>query len=289
MKRLFSLLFCFLLILATAQTAFAAEPKIVDDADILTDSEEALLETKAQELVREYEMDVVIVTIPSLNGTFSSDYADDYFDYNGYGIGPDYSGVLLLLSMDEREWAISTCGDTIYALTDYGIQELFYSIAGYLSEDRYYDAFDAYLDELPYYFKAYQDGDPIDGYREPYDGPGTYEPAPGDDVIYYPHREPGLQDYLIRFLFALVIGAAAGGITLLILRGQMNTARPQSGAQSYMIPGSYNLRQYQDIFLYSNVSRTRKPERNSSGGGGGGSSVHSSSSGRSHGGGRGGF
>lgn len=288
MKKVLILLLCVTFLIPLIQPVLASEPKIIDNADILTDTEEALLEDKAQSLVTEYSMDVVILTIETLSGQISSDYADDYFDYNGYGIGPDYSGVLLLLSMDEREWAISTCGQTIYALTDYGIQQLFSSIAGYLSEDRYYEAFDRYLNELPYYFKAYQSGKPIDGYRDPYDGPGSYEPVPGDGIVYYPEPEKGFGDYAMMFLISLAIGSAAGGITLLVLRGQMNTARAQSDAQNYMIPGSYNLKRYQDIFLYSNVSRQRKPEHNSSGGGGG-SSVHTSSSGRSHGGGRGGF
>lgn len=288
MKKVLILLLCVTFLIPLIQPVLASEPKIIDNADILTDTEEALLEDKAQSLVTEYSMDVVILTIETLSGQISSDYADDYFDYNGYGIGPDYSGVLLLLSMDEREWAISTCGQSIYALTDYGIQQLFSSIAGYLSEDRYYEAFDRYLSELPYYFKAYQSGKPIDGYRDPYDGPGSYEPVPGEDIVYYPEPEKGLGDYFMMFLISLAIGSAAGGIALLVLRGQMNTARAQSGAQNYMIPGTYNLKRYQDIFLYSNVSRQRKPEHNSSGGGGG-SSVHRSSSGRSHGGGRGGF
>jgi len=287
MKKSFLLLLCLTFLLSFAQPAFATEPKVVDYADILTDSEEVLLEAKAQALVTEYDMDVVILTIDSLNGRISSDYADDYFDYNGYGIGPDYSGVLLLLSMEEREWAISTCGDTIYALTDYGIQQLFSGIAGYLSENRYYEAFDTYLSDLPYYFKAYHSGKPIDGYRDPYEGPGSYEPVPGDDIVYYPEPEKDFGDYLMMFLLSLVIGAVAGGITLLVLRGQMNTAVAQSGAQNYLTPGSYDLKRHQDIFLYSNVSRQRKPDNNSSGGGG--SSVHRSSSGRSHGGGRGGF
>lgn len=288
MKRICLLLLSFVFLFGLTQPVFAAEPKIVDDADILTESEETFLEAKAQSLVSEYGMDVVIVTIDTLHGRISSDYADDYFDYNGYGIGPDYSGVLLLLSMEEREWAISTCGDTIYALTDYGIQELFSSIAGYLSENRYYEAFDAYLGELPYYFEAYQSGKPIDGYLDPYDGPGSYEPAPGDGTVSYPEPEKDFGDYIKMFLMSLVIGAVAGGIVLLVLRGQMNTAVAQSGAQNYLTPGSFDLKRYQDIFLYSNVTRHEKPENDSSGGGGG-SSVHTGSSGRSHGGGRGGF
>ena len=122
MKRLTTLLLTLLMVLALAAPVFAAAPKIVDNADLLTDAEEADLEAKAQDLADRYDMDVAILTVDSTYGSYIESYADDYYDNNGYGIGPDYSGVLLVLAMDTREWAISTCGDTIYALTDYGIQ-----------------------------------------------------------------------------------------------------------------------------------------------------------------------
>lgn len=290
MKRLITAFLLLTLLLTLIPTAIAAQPpKIVDSAGLLSQSEVADLESKAESLADTYEMDVVIVTVNSLGGKSAEAYADDYFDYNGYGIGEDCSGILLLLAMDTREWAMSTCGETIYAVTDYGIQSIFSQIATSLSRDLYYDAFAKYLTELDIYFQAYQAKDPIDGIIGDYDGPGSYYPGTSDDVVHY--DEPlTAGDYVIRFLVALLIGAAAGGIGLLIMRGQMNTARAQSGAQNYMTPGSYQLYRHQDLFLYSRTSRMRKPDPNSGGGGSrGGSSIHRSSSGRSHGGGHGRF
>lgn len=286
MKRVLAFLLAFLLLVTMAFPVLAVTPKIVDDADLLSDSEEALLEAKARDLADRYDMDVVILTIDSLNGRYVESYADDYYDSNGYGIGPDGSGVLLMLAMDTREWAISTCGDGIYALTDYGIQSLFSSIADDLSNNDYYSAFDTYLEELPRYFQAFQDGEPIDGYHGGYNGPGTYEPGSRDEIIYY-DREPGLGDYLRVIFVSVLIGAAVGGIAILVMRGQMNTAKAQSGAASYLRDGSYNLTRRADMFLYSRVNRTRRAESSHSAGGGSG--VHRSSGGRSHGGGHGRF
>jgi len=286
MKRLTSLLIVLLMLTALTVPVLAASPKIVDNANLLTDSETAALEAKAQALVDQYQMDIVILTVSSTNGRFIESYADDYYDNNGYGVGPDYSGVLMMLAMDTREWAISTCGDAIYALTDYGIEALFRAMADELSDDEYYTAFDIYLDELPLYFEAFQNGDPIDGYHGGYDGPGTYIPGTQDDIIYY-DPEPNAGDYIRIILVSLLIGAAVGGIAILVMRGQMNTATPQSGAASYLHDGSFRLTRHLDLFLYSRVNRTRRQQ--SSGGGGGGSSVHSSSGGRSHGGGHGRF
>ena len=287
-KRILLLLLSFSLLLPV--TVHAATPKVIDDADLLTNQETDLLESSAQSLADTYQMDVVILTVDSLGGKTSEAYADDYFDYNGYGIGDDFSGILLLVSMEQRDWSISTCGEAIYAVTDYGIESLAEVFLPYLSNGRYYDAFRIYLQELETYFKAYRSGDPIDGYIGSYDGQGTYQPGTQDEIVYY--EEPfGFSDVMVRLLVALVIGAVIAGIVLLVMRGRMNTAKQQSGAKNYMVSGSYNLYRCQDFYLYSRTSRTRKQENNSSGGhgGGGGSSVHHSSSGRSHGGGHGKF
>jgi uncharacterized membrane protein YgcG len=138
MKKLLILTLCLMLFVGMIPPASATDtPKIVDEYDLLTTEQEEDLEEKARKIVDKYDMDVVIVTVWSLGGKSAEAYADDYFDYNGYGIGEDYSGCLFLLSMEYRDWAISTCGDSIYALTDYGIEQLFESCKDYLSDDRY--------------------------------------------------------------------------------------------------------------------------------------------------------
>ena len=285
MKRIISLLLPLLLILTLSVPVMASGPRIVDRADLLTDAQEETLEQKAQAISQEYGMDVVIVTVYDLEGATASAYADDYFDDNGYGIGSSRSGVLFLIALESQNWAISTSGETIYALTDYGIEQIFRSIAADLSSDRFYAAFDSYLDQLPRYFQAYQDGHPIDGNPDSgYNGPGYIDPPYGDDVVYY-DPEPGISDVFRIIGVSLLIGAAVSVITILIMRSQMNTARSQKDAGSYLVSGSYCLRRSQDIFLYSRVTRSPRPKSNS----GGGSSVHRGSSGRSHGGRSGGF
>lgn len=285
MKRLASLLIALLILSALTVPVCAASSKIIDNADLLTGSEIAVLETKAQALADQYQMDVVILTVNSTGGLSIESYADNYYDRNGYGIGPDYSGVLMMLAMDTREWAISTCGDAIYALTDYGIESLFYVMAKDLSENDYYTAFSTYLDELPRYFEAFQNGEPIDGVHGGYDGPGTYVPGMQDDIIHY-DPEPGFGDYLRIVSVSLLIGSAVGGIAILVMRSQMNTATAQSGAASYIRDGSFRMTRHTDMFLYSHMSRTSRQQSSS---GGGGSGVHRSSGGRSHGGGHGRF
>lgn len=271
MKRSLSLILIVVMLLLPC-VAHAQNPKIVDNAGLLTSQQRSELESTAQKLADTYGIDVVILTVDSLGYKGPQAYADDYFDENGYGIGADYSGVLLLLSMEERDWAISTCGKGISALTDYGIDAAISRIAPYLSEDQFYSAFRTYLWELEDDFEAYRQGEPVD------------VPTPSNKV--------SASTILFRLLLALAIGAAAGGITLTIMRSKMNTAKPQKSAAGYMVGGSYDLYRCQDLFLYSHTSRVRRSEDNGGSGhsgGHGGSTVHHSSSGRSHGGGHGKF
>ena len=290
MKKCLSLLACVAFLLALATTVLATQPKVVDDAGLLSAEQIALLEVKAQSMADEYEMDVAIVTVWSLDGKSSEGFADDYFDYNGYGVGSDRSGVLLLLAMEHRDWAISTCGQAIYALPDPSIRSVFSQIAGYLSADEYYLALEAYLNTLEPYLEAYAVGTPADGHAGAYTGPGTYIPGTQDQSVHYA-EEAGFRWSAKKFLIALAVGVIAAAVTLLIMRRRMNTARKQRGADSYMKPGSYALNRQHDIFLYSQVHKVRRAENNTGGGGhrGGGSGIHRSSSGRSHGGSHGKF
>ena len=254
------------------------EERILDNADLLWNDEVAALEAKARVITETYGMDVVILTVDDYEGSSIEAYADDFYDVNGFGVGDDYSGVLLVIAMDSREWAISTCGDAIYAITDYGIESLFEEMAWYLSDDDFYEAFDAYLSALPQYFEAYENGVPLDGYVGGYNGPGSVEIGTREDVVYYEKSPP--------YILAPVIGLVIAGIVILIMRSSMNTKRPQRSAVSYLTDGTYDLRRQQDIYLYSQVTKVRRQSQSSSGGG---SSVHRSSGGRSHGGGHGRF
>ena len=284
-RKILCLILCLMLLSSLCLTAGASSTQsyVIDNAELLSSEEEAALEEKIQSIRQEYAVDVVILTVGSLDGKTPQDYADDYYDYNGYAD----DGLLFLLSMEERDWYISTKGSAIYALTDYGIQQLGEGILSYLSAGDYYGGFDAFLNDLPTYLSAFRDDSPIDGYA---DTSGDYYHGDQEDVVHYDDSEYNGSPYIppTVILISLAIGIVAGGITVLIMRGAMNTKRPQRSAVNYMNDSSYHLRTNQDMFLYSNVSKTRIQQESSSSGGGG-SSVHTSSSGSTHGGGGGKF
>lgn len=273
-KKTTILLLCITLLFALVlPVSGEAVSYIADQAGLLTTEEITSLEEKAASLAADYGIDPVIVTVDSLGGQSAQNYADNYYDNSGYRD----DGVLFLLAMAEREWYISTCGSVIYALTDYGVQQLGESIVPSLAEEYWYTALYDFLDALPYYLDAYENGDPMDGYA---DYSGDYYHADQEEVVYYE------AEHTPNFLLSLLCGMVTAGITVLVMSRSMNTKRIQRGAGEYIKAGSWHLTQHSDLFLYSNVTKTRKQEPPKSSGG---SSVHRSSGGRRHGGGGGRF
>lgn len=242
---------------------------VADQADLLTDQEHIQLEDSARTLSQTYGCDILIALVDRMDGAQAGDYAamlnsDHWWNSD--------NAVLFLLAMEEREWYIATFGDAIYIFTDYGIDILGENVVPCLSEGRYYDGLSAFTQMLPAYFEAWQEGNPVDD--------SAYDPGYRDEVVYYPaDRQKTIRNILP---VSLLIGLAAASITLLIMRGAMNTKRRQRAAEAYLKPGSYHLHTHQDFFLYSNVSKTLRQQN--TGGSGGGSSIHRSSGGRSHGG-----
>lgn len=260
MKKQFGiLLFTFLLILGMILSASAASlPRLVDGADLLSDSEEAELLSMLDEISERQMLDVVIVTTNTLEGKSPMAYADDFYDYNGYGFGSSYDGVLLLVSMEDRDWWISTCGYGITAFTDYGITCLSDQFLPDLGNGFYADAFGIFVRGCDEYITLARNGTPFDVGSEPFD------PASS-------------------FLIAAVIGLIAAWIVVGSMKAQLKSVRQQN-AGSYLKDGSLQLTDSRELYLYRNVHRTVKQESSS-----GGSSTHRSSSGRSHGGGGGKF
>ena len=272
-RKLTALVFAIVLLSCLLIPVSGEISRVSDQAGLLNGEEITALEEAAASLVRKYEIHPVILTVASLEGKSAQSVADDYYDNAGY---PD-DGVLFLLALQERDWYISTSGRLIYALTDYGIQQIGESVVPYLAEENWYEGFLVYLTELSACLEAYENGTPVAGFA---DDSGDYNHGTREEVVYAP------EDSGPNVLISLLCGVIAGSIAVLAMRYSMNTKRPQSAAGEYMKEGSWKVSQHRDLYLYSNVTKTRRQENKPSGGG---SSVHRSSGGRSHGGGGGKF
>ena len=263
MKRWISL-FLLLILLASALpvVSSAALPLVIDEANLLSARQTQSLADQAAAIRDRYQMDVVILTVFSLNGKDPEAYADDYYDEMGYGMGSDHSGILLLIAMENRDWAISTCGEAITWVTDQDLERLEDALLPSLAQDSYSTAFQNYLRTLDRILDA---------------------PLPEESGFSW-------NRLLLTLLVSLLLGGLAGGMVLLVLRRQMHTARPQRYAGDYVVPDSFQLTLQRDIYLYSRTSRVKRQTSEHSGNyHGGSSSTHRSSGGARHGGSHGKF
>lgn len=239
---------------------------VVDNADLLTQTEENELSEKLQDISDELQFDVVVVTTNSTGSKTATEYADDYFDYNGYGRGSNNDGALFLVDMGDRKWAISTSGYGIEAIVDSALDDMEEEIVPYLKSGDYDGAFNEFAD-LTY-----------DIVNDAKNGKSYSNSTTSTTKN---HKDIGA-----NLIVAFSIGAGISLIIILVYRSKLKPVKFQKEAKEYIVPGSFNLRRSDDVFLYFNITKVPIPKNNDSDDSG---SFHSSSSGSSHGGSSGSF
>ena len=232
---------------------------VVDNADLLTQTEENELSEKLQDISDELQFDVVVVTTNSTGSKTATEYADDYFDYNGYGRGSNNDGALFLVDMGDRKWAISTSGYGIEAIVDSALDDMEEEIVPYLKSGDYDGAFNEFAD-LTY-----------DIVNDAKNGKSYSNSTTSTTKN---HKNIGT-----NLIVAFSIGAGISLIIILVYRSKLKPVKCQKEAKEYIVPGSFNLRRSDDVFLYFNITKVPIPKNNDSDDSG---SFHSSSSGSSH-------
>lgn len=257
MKKItsFIMLAAILLMTAFPLTAFAegkgAEYPIYDGAGFLTDTQLEAVEDRLVKIREDYKVDVTVITEEEMYGETAMETADDYFDYNGYGVGENSDGILLYISKYPREYHFSTHGSAMEIFNDRGLVHLESEVVPYLKEDDYYGAVTAYVDTAEEMLEMAANGKP-------------YNSRP-------------LKEVLIAIAVAIFAPLILAFVLTEMKLSQMNTAVKQDDAANYMKPGSMNLTASNDIFLYRTVTKS-EIERSDD------SDSHTSSSGETHGG-----
>lgn len=279
-KKLLALVIC-LLLLGTAGAALADTPMVVDDANLFDAEGIQRLETIIQRIRDTYQMDAVVLTTRDTPRTYDDDvlvdYADRYYEDNGYGLGEDRAGVLYMIDMNNRYIYISTAGVMIDYLNDSRIEDMVETSTDYLSRGDYIGGATRAMTMLERYLRR--------GIEE---GSFRYDEKTGQ-------RLTGLYNRLTttEALVALVAGAI---VAALIAFGVINRYSLAGGTYHYDRANlaSCKLIKDDEQYLRQTVSRVRTPPPSSGSGGhggghSGGSGVHVSSGGMSHGGGGGHF
>lgn len=265
MKKYASLLFALLLALSLSLSISADGGEyIFDEAGILTAGDCAALEDAAASVSGQYGLGVYVVVVDDM-----SDYIDPYdtnengetgmaafaeyaWDALGLGLGSDRDGVLLALSMAERDYQLMAHGDVgNAAFTDYGKYLLEDEFLDNFREDDWYGGFSDYIAVCGRYLEANANGTPIDVEPE--------EPLTFGEKLGF-----GL-------MVGLPLGLLIALITCTVYKRQLKSVRRAVEAARYTVSGGTDITAREDRFTHVTEVRTPIKQESDHGSRGGGS------------------
>lgn len=231
------LVVCMLGLFVVAASAQATLPHVTDGAELLQEEELQQLEQLSITLSEQYAVGVYIVTVADYQefdpaGAYEAAYGI-YHQYE-LGEGQQRNGILLLLSMAQREFALFRYGQkAVYAFNDYGVEQLEAAFLDNFGNDDWYGGFENYVRECDRYLEKAAAGKPV--------------------------RESPMTMILISWTIALVIAAVvcAGMV------GQMKTVRKSTSAASY--GGNLTVTERFDQFTRRTETRRKIEKTQSSG------------------------
>ena len=154
-------------------------PRVVDEADIFPQEREEALEARIGEIREELQRDIVIYTDLSDYGLGRDVCAADFYDFNGYGYGPEREGVCLFICMEpgNRGWWCCCTGPVTMGLYTEDVANLLDdALYEYMSSGDYGAGAADWVEHIR---TLYQKGSPF--------APDWY-PAPGESLTQ--HQDP---------------------------------------------------------------------------------------------------
>ena len=244
----------------TPETPEASEPDSVrmqyvfDISDLLTYEEWAELEARAADISKRQHCGVYFALVDDYTVIADDVYEATYQIYHELelGSGEDRDGIIVLLSMDNRKYAMFVYGEYAeYAFDTYGQDELEGRFLGFFGYDDWYGGITHYLDACDEFLTKADAGDPVRlSYWENF---WEYFPA-----------------------VAILACLPTGAICIWLMRG-MKSVHQKKEANAYLTEGGLHLTQQYDQYTHTTETRTKIQEESSSGGstcsesGGGGS------------------
>ena len=249
-------------------------PRVVDEAGILSDTQEEEYAKRAQELTDEYDVGVYVVLVSNMDSytwtgklyTMSEELRAGY----GLGVGatekkekhagnadPDWKdSIVLTIAVNDREYYISAYGDYgSWAFSTYAREHIR----------------DGFLDDIKVNSWSQGVNDFLEGTRK------VLKVTSKGKQFSFRTDTPGR---MIGFFVPLVLALLFGYGIAAVMRGSMQNTQRAQNAAAYVAGNKVNFTRREDRYIRTIVSRTYSPREKSSSGGGGGS--FSSSSGGSH-------
>ena len=233
-----------------AEQSAPATPYVIDDARLLTIEQRQELNAYAEKITETYGMGIYIMSVEDFHNYGEEpqifDVLWNYYHDNSLGYGADRQGMILMLSMAERDFATFFYGeDTEYAFNGFGQAQLENYFLDDFGSDDWYDGFMDFLTASEEFMEKAAAGEPVR------DNPWS-----------------------LASVFVLIALFASFVVTRLLWMKMANVAA-QKGAKRYQTAEGLVLTKQIDQFLTQTIRR-RKIESSDSGSGRSGSSrAHS--------------
>lgn len=245
MKRLSKILGVLLAItiMLCTSTAFATE-YVFDESNeqYITANESNELDAVAKNYRDKYGFGIYYYYSNQVNGDLVS-FCEDYWQRYCKN---DENGVLLALTDDS--YYVYLVGDAKSVLNGDAIWSTF-------SDPKwtyYYDAVCAYIEYVGEAMATYYDGNAA---STPTDEPQPVDSTPTDN-------ENEDTNKLIYIGGSVLLCVLAAFIFIKSVKSKHKTVNKKSSANDYVIPGSLNITQSYEAFLYKNVTKTEKQQNN---------------------------
>ncbi len=219
----------------------ASAERMTDFTGTLDGSQLTALTQKMDAVSTAHGITVAGVLTDTLDGLDAETYADQFFDLNNLGYGPTDSGILLLVSEGDREFALSTKGKAIGAFTEAGQEYLIKQLKNDLGKGNYYEVFDAYTDMADSFLVQAETGKPYDK--------GNLPKKPLS-MIWIP--------------LSLLFGALGALIPTGIMKSELKSVHTKEQADSYLVKDSVNISVARNRLIDTVISRRRIEKKSSS-------------------------
>lgn len=124
--------------------------RVVDNADLLTDEEEAALDDHIDQMRKRLNMDFVFVSEDSSYGLSHQQFAADFYTFNGYGVGDDFTGVIYFVCMEpgNRGFFTAACGSAQELMTAENVNTMDDATIGLFKDGEYAKAIELQFNNL---------------------------------------------------------------------------------------------------------------------------------------------
>ena len=222
---------------------------VFDISDLLAYEEWEELEFRAAEISSRQHCGVYFALVDDYTEYGEGDVFEvtyQLYHNSELGMGDDRNGIIVLLSMAERDYAMFVYGEYAeYAFDEFGQEKLEERFLEHFGNDDWYGGITNYLDACDEFLTSANEGNPV-------------RPS-----------------WWINFLFMTGLGCLPAGGVCFWLMGGMKTVRHKHNANAYVTKGGLRLTEQQDLFSHTTVTRTTIQKKSSGGSG----STHSESGG----------